>query len=70
MASLVPLVHIALLPANLIFRSHIHRLANGDANLGDAANVVYVTGPTRTVAIEQHINLGVRGPRAVHVVIV
>ena len=70
MASLIPLVHIALLPFNRIFRSQMDWMANGDVDLSEAANVVYVTGPSRTADIEQQLNLGVHGPRAVHVVIV
>ena len=70
MASLIPLVHIVLLPADRIFRSQIHWMETGDVDLAGAANVVYVTGPSRTADIEQQINLGVHGPRAVHVVIV
>ena len=70
MASLVPLVHVALLPVDRIFQSQRHWMADGDIDLSGAANVVYVTGPSRTTDIEQHLNLGVHGPRAVHVVIV
>ena len=70
MASLIPLVHIVLLPADRIFRSQMHWMDAGDVDLAGAANVVYVTGPSRTADIEQQLNLGVHGPRAVHVVIV
>ena len=70
MASLIPLVHIALLPVDQIFRSQMDWMSEGDVDLAEAANVVYVTGPSRTADIEQQLNLGVHGPRAVHVVIV
>jgi len=70
MASLIPLVHIALLPVDRIFRSQMDWMSEGDVDLAEAANVVYVTGPSRTADIEQQLNLGVHGPRAVHVVIV
>jgi L-lactate dehydrogenase complex protein LldG len=70
MASLIPLVHIALLPVDRIFESQMHWMARGNVDLSGAANVVYVTGPSRTADIEQHLNLGVHGPRAVHIVIV
>jgi len=70
MASLIPLVHIALLPIDRIFRSQMHWMSEGEVGLSEAANVVYVTGPSRTADIEQQLNLGVHGPRAVHVVIV
>ena len=70
MASLIPLVHIALLPVDRIFRSQMDWMSDDDVDLTEAANVVYVTGPSRTADIEQQLNLGVHGPRAVHVVIV
>jgi L-lactate dehydrogenase complex protein LldG len=70
MASLIPLVHIVLLPADRIFRSQLHWMTDADIDLPGAANVVFVTGPSRTADIEQQLNLGVHGPRAVHVVTV
>ena len=70
MASLVPLVHIALLPVNRIFRSQMHWLTQPESDLAGAANVVYITGPSRTADIEQQINLGVHGPREIHIVLV
>ncbi|MCL1692259.1 MAG: lactate utilization protein [Actinomycetia bacterium] len=70
MASLVPLVHIALLPTDQIFRSQMHWLTQPESDLAGAANVVYITGPSRTADIEQQINLGVHGPRELHVILV
>jgi len=70
MASLVPLIHIALLPADHIFRSQMHWLTRPDSDLARAANVVYITGPSRTADIEQQINLGVHGPRELHIILV
>ncbi len=70
MASLVPLIHVAVLPAECIFRSQMHWLTQPGVEVSEAANVVYVTGPSRTADIEQQLNLGVHGPRNVHVVIV
>jgi L-lactate dehydrogenase complex protein LldG len=70
MASLVPLIHIALLPADRIFRSQMHWLTQPESDLAGAANVVYITGPSRTADIEQQINLGVHGPRELHIVLV
>jgi L-lactate dehydrogenase complex protein LldG len=69
MASLVPLVHIALLPVDRIFRSQMHWLTQPECDISGAANVVYITGPSRTADIEQQINLGVHGPRELHVVL-
>ncbi len=70
MASLVPLIHIALFPVDRIFRSQMHWLTQPETDLAGAANVVYVTGPSRTADIEQQITLGVHGPREVHVILV
>ena len=44
-----------------------HRRAESAA---ETANLVLVTGPSRTGDIEQQLNLGVHGPRHVHVVLV
>jgi L-lactate dehydrogenase complex protein LldG len=70
MASLIPLIHVVLLPADRIFRSPMHWLTRPGSNAADAANVVYITGPSRTADIEQQINLGVHGPRELHIILV
>ncbi|MEA2022731.1 MAG: lactate utilization protein [Actinomycetota bacterium] len=70
MASLVPLIHIALLPVDRIFRSQMHWLTQPESDLAGAANVVYITGPSRTADIEQQINLGVHGPRELHIILI
>ncbi|NHZ70870.1 MAG: hypothetical protein GWP18_04445 [Proteobacteria bacterium] len=69
MASLVPLIHIALLSANRIFRSQIHWLTESRTDIASGANVVYITGPSRTADIEQQLTLGVHGPKALHVIL-
>jgi L-lactate dehydrogenase complex protein LldG len=70
MASLVPLIHIAFLPVEKIFRSPMHWLTRFGTEIEGDANVVYITGPSRTADIEQQLNLGVHGPRELHVVLV
>lgn len=70
MASLVPLIHIALLPSESIFRSPMHWLTQPGTEIERDANVVYITGPSRTADIEQQLNLGVHGPRELHVILV
>lgn len=70
MASLVPLIHIALLPTNQVLRSPMHWLTDPETEVANDANVVYITGPSRTADIEQQLNLGVHGPRELHVVLV
>lgn len=69
MASVIPLIHVALLPVDRIHRSLSHWAARHAAGIAHAANLVFITGPSRTADIEQNINVGVHGPRHVHVVI-
>lgn len=68
LASLLPPVHIALLPHARIL-----------ANLGEALKTIgrplpptitFVTGPSRTADIELQLVVGVHGPRELHVVVV
>jgi L-lactate dehydrogenase complex protein LldG len=70
MASLVPLIHVALLRSDRIHRSLSHWAVEGARTIPDAANVVFITGPSKTGDIEQNINVGVHGPRYVHVVLI
>ena len=70
MASLIPLIHVVLLPADRIFRSPMHWLTDPGSDAAGAANVVYITGPSRTADIEQKLTLGVHGPRELHIILV
>jgi L-lactate dehydrogenase complex protein LldG len=69
MASVVPLVHVALLRVDRIHLSLTHWMAKESRSLASAANVVAITGPSKTADIEQNINVGVHGPRHVHVIL-
>jgi L-lactate dehydrogenase complex protein LldG len=69
MASLIPLVHIALLRSSDIVPSLSHWVADNPQAAMDTANLVVITGPSRTADIEQTITLGVHGPKDVHVVL-
>ena len=70
MASLVPLVHIAVLRRDRIFRSASHWAADPSARMSDGSNVVFITGPSKTADIESIVTLGVHGPKHLHTVLV
>lgn len=70
MASLVPLVHVALLERSALFRSLSHWGSERAGSIEEAANVVLITGPSRTADIEQILTLGVHGPKHLHVVLI
>jgi L-lactate dehydrogenase complex protein LldG len=70
MASLAPEVHVVLLEADRIHRDLAHWAHDEPDRARRTANLVIVTGPSRTGDIEQRLNLGVHGPRHVHVVII
>ena len=69
MTSLIPEVHIALLEVNTIDRTLAHWAQRHPEVAGATTNLVLVTGPSRTGDIGQHLNLGVHGPKHVHVVL-
>lgn len=75
LASLLPPVHIALLPAERIVRTLPEafdrlRAEHGRDLFRDRSNLVVITGPSRTADIELSLTLGVHGPRDVHAVVI
>jgi L-lactate dehydrogenase complex protein LldG len=75
LASLLPPMHIALLPADRIFRTLPEAFAAlqtawGDRWFRDRSNLTLITGPSRTADIEQTLTLGVHGPRDVHAIVI
>lgn len=70
MASLAPNIHIGLVELALIHPTLAHWAHRHPNAAGETANLVVVTGPSRTGDIEQQLNLGVHGPRHVHLVLI
>ncbi|MGI5836130.1 MAG: LutC/YkgG family protein [Chloroflexota bacterium] len=69
-ASLLPPVHIALLPVERIYPTMQDWLVGGGADLvAQSANVVVITGSSRTSDIELQLTLGMHGPKELHVVL-
>ncbi len=69
-ASLLPPVHIAILPLSKIYPTMQEWLAAGGAELAkETSNLVVITGGSRTSDIELQLTLGMHGPRELHVVL-
>ncbi|MGH3649762.1 MAG: LutC/YkgG family protein [Acidimicrobiia bacterium] len=69
-ASLVPDVHIALVEVAVLEPTLAHWAHKYPEAAARTTNLVLVTGPSRTADIEQELNLGVHGPRHVHIVMI
>lgn len=68
--SLLPPVHIALLPVSRLVRSRatvFARLSDDKAEIPVPSNISIITGPSRTADIESDLSIGVHGPGRVHV---
>lgn len=69
LASLLPPVHIALLPAPKLYPALPAFLAANPALTVEGSNLVLITGPSRTADIELTLSMGVHGPKEIHVII-
>ena len=73
LGSLVPRVHIAILPADNVLETlgealvHVHA-ADAWGNLASRA-ITFITGPSRTSDIELTLVIGVHGPQELYVII-
>jgi L-lactate dehydrogenase complex protein LldG len=70
LTSLLPTIHIALLHVDTVVWTLSHWASNHPEALEMTANLVIVTGPSRTGDIELQLNLGVHGPKHMHVVLI
>jgi len=69
LASLLPPVHVALLPVARLYPSMAAFFAAHPQVVGQSSSLVFISGPSRTADIEQTLTLGVHGPRELHVVL-
>jgi len=68
LASTLPLIHIALLPANRIVADMATALSHVDPR--KARFIAAITGPSRTADIERVLTIGVHGPKRLIILIV
>ncbi|MBI1882221.1 MAG: lactate utilization protein [Chloroflexi bacterium] len=69
LASLLPPVHIAILPTQKLYPSLPAFLAANPTVAAEGSNLVFITGPSRTADIELTLSMGVHGPKEIHVII-
>ena len=72
LASLIPDIHIALLPADKLYADIAAWIATDEAAraITASSNTVVITGPSRTADIAQTLTLGAHGPRELHVILI
>ena len=70
LVSLLPPVHVAIVPITRLVSSLGVLIEDRPGLLDEASNVVAIAGPSRTADIEMTLTHGVHGPKHVHVVFV
>ena len=68
--SLLPPVHLAIVPQGKILTGLDELLAGLPQPAGHSSSMVLITGPSRTADIEQILVRGVHGPGEIHVIVV
>jgi L-lactate dehydrogenase complex protein LldG len=69
----LPETHIVLVHADQVVATYEDgwdRLRTAETSKALPRTVNFITGPSRTADIEQHIELGAHGPRRLHIVVV
>jgi L-lactate dehydrogenase complex protein LldG len=69
----LPETHIVLVRADQVVATYEdgwERLRNRETPGTLPRSINFITGPSRTADIEQHIELGAHGPRRLHIVLV
>lgn len=69
LASLLPPVHIALLAADKLYPALPAFLSAQPTATTAGSNLIFIAGPSRSGDIEMTLNMGVHGPKEVHVII-
>ncbi|MCB0162896.1 MAG: lactate utilization protein [Anaerolineae bacterium] len=69
LASLLPPVHIAIVPQQKLYPSLPAFLAAHPKATSDGSNLVFIAGPSRTGDIEMTLTMGVHGPGELHVIL-
>jgi L-lactate dehydrogenase complex protein LldG len=70
MISLLPPVHIAVVPSDRVITGLDELFSLLPNPAGISSSLVLITGPSRTADIEQILVRGVHGPGELHVVVV
>ncbi len=67
--SLLPPVHVAIVPAGRVLSGLDELLTSLPEPAGQTSSMVFITGPSRTADIEQILVRGVHGPGELHIVV-